>query len=94
MTKTPWNSDILNFVVWFDCLREAANKEGGVNEHKQAQPGGAREEDRDEADERREEQLEQGGAASGGRQLKKLNLFSQSIKLNWFDTIQQEVQPR
>ena len=62
-------------------FREAANKEGGIDEHKQAQPGRAREEDRDEADERREEQLEQGRAASGGRQLKKLNI-SQSVSFN------------
>ena len=72
--SVTWHVNSLDF-VWFDCLREAANKEGGVDEHKQAQPGGAREEDRDEADERREEQLEQGRAASGGRQLKKLNPF-------------------
>ena len=54
-------------------FRKAANKEGGVDEHQQAQPRGAREEDRDEADERREEQLEPGSGARGG-QLKTLNL--------------------
>ena len=59
-------------------FRKAANKEGGIDEHKQAQPRGAREEDRDEADERREEQFEPGSGARGG-QLKKLN-FSQSIR--------------
>ena len=53
--------------------RKAAHKEGGVDEHEQAQPRGAREEDRDEADERREEQLEPGSGARGG-QLKTLNL--------------------
>ena len=57
---------------WAPLNREAANKEGGVDEHKQAQPGGPREEDRDEADERREEQLEPGSAACRG-QLKELN---------------------
>ena len=59
-------------------FREAANKEGGVDEHKQAQPRRPREEDRDEADERREEQPEPSRPTCGGRQLKKLNL-SQSI---------------
>ena len=59
-------------------FREAANKEGGVDEHKQAQSRRPWEEDRDEADERREEQLEPSRPTCGGRQLKKLNL-SQSI---------------
>ena len=77
LTKTPW--EIKLCLSWL--FREAANEEGGINEHKQAQPGRAREEDRDEADERREEQLEQGRATSGGRQLKKLNI-SQSVSFN------------
>ena len=59
-------------------FRKAANKEGGFDEHKQAQPRGTREEDCDEADERREEQLEP-SSATGGGQLKKLNL-SPSIR--------------
>ena len=64
-------------------FREAANKKGGFDEHKQAQPGGAREEDRNEADERREEQPEPSRSTRGG-QLEKLNFFSilQQIKLN------------
>ena len=52
--------------------RKAAHKEGGVDEHEQAQPRRAREEDRDEADERREEQFEPSSATRGGRELKKL----------------------
>ena len=39
-------------------FRKAANKEGGVDEHKQTQSWRPREEDSDEVDERREEQYE------------------------------------
>ena len=52
--------------------RKAAHKEGGVDEHEQAQPRRARKEDRDEADARREEQFEPSSATRGGRELKKL----------------------
>merc|ERR1712203_1242164 len=55
---------------------ESSAKEGGVDEHEQAQPRGAREEDRDEADERREEQFEPSSATRGGRELKKLKIIS------------------
>ena len=39
-------------------LRKAANKEGGIDEHKQTQSWRPREEDSDEVDERWEEQYE------------------------------------
>ena len=39
-------------------FRKAANKEGGVDEHKQTQSWRPREEDSDEVDERWEEQYE------------------------------------
>ena len=39
-------------------FRKAANKEGGIDEHKQTQSWRPREEDSDEVDERREEQYE------------------------------------
>ena len=54
-------------------FRKAANKEGGVNEHKQTQSWRPREEDSDEVDECREEQYEQGRTACGGREFQKLN---------------------
>merc|ERR1712156_22081 len=52
---------------------KAANKEGGINEHKQTQSWRPREEDSNEVDECREEQYEQGRTARGGREFQKLN---------------------
>merc|ERR1712107_959107 len=70
---------------------KAANKERGIDEHKQTQSWRPREEDSDEVDERREEQYEQGRTACGGRQFKKLNpsqpilIVFMYLELNYFD---------
>merc|ERR1711862_725270 len=58
--------------------KQRTKKEASMNTNKQ--PGRTREENRDEADERREEQLEPGSATRGG-QLEKLNL-SQILSSN------------
>merc|ERR1712012_647182 len=58
---------------WVGTQWKAANKEGGVDEHKQTQSWRPREEDSDEVDERREEQYEWGRTACRGREFQKLN---------------------